>query len=169
MLPSAAMEFLGRWPLGGTMCQVHNSLDVTMCTVSILHLLLISWDRFEAIVVRPLRYTASATRPRSLGLICLCWLTGLLTGLLPVLTGLYTTEVHITHALRHPEECEFKVNKVFSVIASLVSFFCPAAFMVYAYIRYTGSIYHRVSQQLQIKYHDIFEGGGGSLVLRHLI
>ena len=140
MMPSATMEFLGRWPLGGTMCQVHNSLDVSMCTVSILHLLLISWDRFEAIVVRPLRYTASATRPRSLGLICLCWLTGLLTGLLPVLTGLYTTEVHIRHALRHPEECEFKVNKVFSVIASLVSFFCPAAFMVYAYIRY--NIYH---------------------------
>lgn len=153
MLPSAAMEFLGRWPLGGTMCQVHNSLDVSMCTVSILHLLLISWDRFEAIVVRPLRYTASATRPRSLGLICLCWLTGLLTGLLPVLTGLYTTEVHMTHALRHPEECEFKVNKVFSVLASLVSFFCPAAFMVYAYIRY-----HSLHSIRIIKYQQIFIG-----------
>ena len=45
MLPSAAMELLGRWPLGRALCDVHTSLDITMCTVSILHLLLISHDR----------------------------------------------------------------------------------------------------------------------------
>ena len=45
MLPSAAMELLGRWPLGRALCEVHTSLDITMCTVSILHLLLISHDR----------------------------------------------------------------------------------------------------------------------------
>ena len=56
MMPTAIMELLQTWPLGATMCQVHNSLDVTMCTVSILNLLVISYDRYTAIVSQPLNY-----------------------------------------------------------------------------------------------------------------
>ena len=59
MIPSAVGELLGWWPFGATACQVFNSLDVTFCTVSILHLSAISIDRYHAIVRCPLRYHVS--------------------------------------------------------------------------------------------------------------
>lgn len=56
MIPSALLELGERWLMGPMLCQVHISLDVTLCTVSILHLGIISYDRYIAIVSRPLRY-----------------------------------------------------------------------------------------------------------------
>ena len=59
MLPSAIMDLMDRWPLGFTLCQVHTSLDISMCTVSILHLVIISHDKYTAIVSHPLSYMVS--------------------------------------------------------------------------------------------------------------
>ena len=46
--------------------------------------------RYRAIVSQPLHYQGSAwaTRTRSLGLVTLCWLAGLLTGLVSGITAL---------------------------------------------------------------------------------
>ena len=76
------------------------------------------------------------TKTRCLIHVGLCWVTGLTIGLLPVLSGFYSTHEHLQTSLEHPETCEFKVNKIFSVIAPLVSFILPATFMVFAYVRY---------------------------------
>ena len=38
------------------LCQLYNAMDVTFCTVSILHLCAISIDRYHAIVKEPLLY-----------------------------------------------------------------------------------------------------------------
>ena len=60
---------------------------------------------------------------------------GVLVGFVPVMSGLYTTQEHLSWALRHPDKCEFRVNKTFSVIAPIVSFVLPALVMVYSYFR----------------------------------
>ena len=46
------------------------------------------WCRYRAIVSQPLHYQGSAwaTRTRSLALVTLCWLAGLLTGLVSGIT-----------------------------------------------------------------------------------
>ena len=56
MMPSAVQELSQRCVMGSLVCQLHISLDITLCTVSILHLGIISYDRYTAIVSRPLRY-----------------------------------------------------------------------------------------------------------------
>ena len=56
MMPSALLELCESWVMGSLLCQLHTSLDITLCTVSILHLGIISYDRYTAIVSRPLRY-----------------------------------------------------------------------------------------------------------------
>ena len=60
MIPSAAAEIINSWPFGATFCQVYNSLDVSLCTISILHLSAISIDRHHAIVRSPLLYKVSS-------------------------------------------------------------------------------------------------------------
>ena len=152
MMPSAVLALGETWVMGSLLCQLHISLDVTLCTVSILHLGIISYDRYTAIVSRPLRYKvrrtgghlrslltcstqSKATITRHLCLVCGCWLVGILVGFVPVMSGLYTTQEHLSWALRHPERCEFHVNKTFSVIAPMVSFLLPSLVMIYSYIR----------------------------------
>ena len=70
-----------------------------------------------------------------MGLVCGCWLVGIMVGFVPVMSGLYTTQEHLNWALRHPDRCEFHVNKTFSVIAPMVSFLLPTLVMVYSYIK----------------------------------
>ena len=52
-----------------------------------------------------------------------------------MLTGVYTTAANLALASREPHTCVFRVNKLFSVAAPALSFFLPAAFMMYAYVR----------------------------------
>ena len=52
-----------------------------------------------------------------------------------MLTGVYTTAANQALATREPHTCVFRVNKLFSVAAPALSFFLPAAFMMYAYVR----------------------------------
>ena len=61
MTPSAVLELSDSWALGPLLCRLHISLDITLCTVSILHLGIISYDRYTAIVSRPLRYKVRAS------------------------------------------------------------------------------------------------------------
>ena len=61
MMPSALLELCESWVMGSLLCQLHISLDITLCTVSILHLGIISYDRYTAIVSRPLRYKVRAS------------------------------------------------------------------------------------------------------------
>ncbi|XP_023324217.1 octopamine receptor beta-2R [Eurytemora carolleeae] len=135
MIPSAVDELIGRWPLGFFWCQVYNAVDVTFCTISILHLCAVSIDRFYAIVKEPLLYQTRMTVWRSGILILTSWFSGIFIGFIFIFCGVHYTDPNTGMSLSSPEECSFKVNKIYSVVSAGLSFWIPAGVMVYVYIR----------------------------------
>ena len=123
MVPRATYELLGYWPLGSLLCQLHTAMDVTCCTVSILHLCAVSLDRYYAIVKErlrfyiksfllrknssdqePLIYQARSTPGRTVVILLLVWLTGILVGCVSVFS--VGKEGHV-----NPSKCEFEVRE----------------------------------------------------------
>ncbi|XP_023331498.1 octopamine receptor beta-3R [Eurytemora carolleeae] len=159
MVPSAIDEVFGWWPFGPFCCQLYNAMDVTCCTVSILHLCAVSIDRYYAIVKEPLLYQSSVTKWRTVCLLILVWVMGLLIGFVSVFSGMYTTDTVLDNIYENPQECHFEVNKVYSVVAGGVSFWLPAVLMVYIYIRvYMEAVKldlkHNVVNNLQVHLHE---------------
>ena len=59
-----------------------------------------------------------------------------LTGFLPVFTGIYSSEDHLEREFETGSTvCDLSVNKIFSVLAGLISFWIPAVVIVYVYAR----------------------------------
>uniref|UniRef100_A0A8B9T5E3 Histamine receptor H2 n=1 Tax=Anas platyrhynchos TaxID=8839 RepID=A0A8B9T5E3_ANAPL len=74
------------WPFGSTLCNIYSSLDVMLCTASILNLLMISLDRYFA-VTTPLRYRQVVTPSRvAVGLVII-WAVSLMVSFLPIHLG----------------------------------------------------------------------------------
>ncbi|XP_073711532.1 trace amine-associated receptor 4-like [Misgurnus anguillicaudatus] len=63
----------GCWFLGDVICKVHSSLDITLCICSLIHLSLISIDRYWAIC-DPLKYKMRITNNTVTVLITLTWI-----------------------------------------------------------------------------------------------
>ena len=101
-------------------------MDVTLCTSSILHLCCISVDRYMAVVDRPLLYDERVTHGRVVASILGCWLVAGITGFVPVFTGIYSIPEHLESSMRNSAlTCDLVVNKYFSVIAGVISFWLP--------------------------------------------
>ena len=66
----------------------------------------------------------------------LCVSISALTGFLPVFTGIYSSEDHLEREFETGSTvCDLSVNKIFSVLAGLISFWIPAVVIVYVYAR----------------------------------
>ncbi|NXD22290.1 HRH2 protein, partial [Spelaeornis formosus] len=80
---SAFYELAKEWPFGSVLCNIYTSLDVMLCTASILNLFMISLDRYFA-VTTPLRYCQVVTPARvAVGLVVI-WTVSLMVSFLPI-------------------------------------------------------------------------------------
>lgn len=61
------------------------------------------------------------------------WISPALISFIPIFAGWYTTAEHAKHAEEHPNECDFKVNRVYGVISSSISFWIPCTIMLFTY------------------------------------
>ncbi|XP_059095465.1 octopamine receptor beta-3R-like isoform X1 [Tigriopus californicus] len=133
MTPRLISELIQKWIFGFRLCQIYHAMDVTLCTASILHLSCIAMDRYYAIVNQPLLYYQRITPKRVALSVALCWILSILTGFVPVFTGIYTSHEHLALSKANPEECNLVVNAYFSVLAGVVSFWIPGSIMVFVY------------------------------------
>lgn len=73
------------------------------------------------------------TKRRVAGLLVGLWTLSALLSHVPIHLGWYTTSERLES--RRDDDCTFEVNKVYVVVSSTVSFWTPAAVMVFAYVK----------------------------------
>ncbi|NWI18248.1 DRD3 protein, partial [Crypturellus soui] len=117
----------GVWTLSRICCDIFVTMDVMMCTASILNLCAISIDRYTA-VVRPVQYqynTGQSSCRRVSLMIVIVWMLAFAVSC-PLLFGFNTTG--------DPSVCSIS-NPVFVIYSSLVSFYLPFVVTLLLYVR----------------------------------
>lgn len=167
-----SVQIFDRWLFGYFMCDVWNSLDVYFSTASILHLCCISVDRYYAIV-KPLKYPISMTKRVVAIMILNTWVSPAIISFVPIFVGWYTTDKNQEFRNLHPDSCEFKVNKLYAVISSSISFWIPCTIMIFTYFaifreanRQEKELYNRHGTALLLHQNntngDMLSNSGGS-------
>lgn len=133
---SATLELRsGKWPLGGTLCNIYVSLDVMLCTASIMTLLAISVDRYLAISA-PLCYSRRVTPIRVALVITTIWTMSLTVSFVPIHLGWNTADFNVQHLdwgmgdedsdRRH---CRFEWNNNYVLLDAFGTFYLPLLVM----------------------------------------
>ncbi|XP_054639013.1 dopamine receptor D2 like isoform X2 [Dunckerocampus dactyliophorus] len=119
---------VGEWHFSLIHCDILLTLDVMMCTASILNLCAISIDRYTAVAMPMLYNTRYSSRRRVVVMITLVWFLSFAISC-PLLFGLNNT------AGREGATCSF-TDPAFVVYSSVVSFYVPfiVTLLVYAQI-----------------------------------
>ncbi|CAF1028580.1 unnamed protein product [Adineta ricciae] len=125
---SSATVITGRWPFSSVICKMWLSIDYVASTASIFNLVLLSLDRYWA-VVYPLRYLQQRTRSRATIFILIIWFVALLWAP-AVIFWSYIAPKH-SDIINH-DECDtsFRLNKTFKTLTALVNFYVPLLTMI---------------------------------------
>ncbi|XP_034025205.1 dopamine receptor D2a [Thalassophryne amazonica] len=121
------MEVVGEWRFSKIHCDIFVTLDVMMCTASILNLCAISIDRYTAVAMPMLYNTRYSSRRRVTVMISVVWVLSFAISC-PVLFGLNNT------ATRDESLCVI-ANPAFVVYSSIVSFYVPFIVTLLVYVQ----------------------------------
>lgn len=118
-------QVLGYWPLGDDICALFTSLDVILCTASILNLCMISVDRYF-VITRPFKYAMKRT-PKRMGIMIVgVWCSSVLISL-PPLFGWKDDPPEWT--------CIISQNLGYQIYATLGAFYVPLFVMLAVYYK----------------------------------
>ena len=120
------------WHFGWVFCYFWISCDVTCCTASILHLCVISMDRYLAIT-EPLTYKVTLSRRRALAMIACVWVCSIAISFIPIYLGWYSDGSVPLYV--NAKQCGLYVNRTYAVISSTLSFYAPLLVMIFAYVK----------------------------------
>ncbi|XP_073711504.1 trace amine-associated receptor 3-like [Misgurnus anguillicaudatus] len=124
----------GCWFLGDVICKVHCSLDSTLCICSLIHLSLISIDRYWAIC-DPLRYKMRVTNNTVTVLITLTWIFSFVYSFSIVFSGVNAVglEAYILQ-MSCFGGCAVFINKEWGLTCVILLFIIPGTIMSSLYI-----------------------------------
>ncbi|XP_030637512.1 trace amine-associated receptor 4-like [Chanos chanos] len=136
----------GCWYLGKHFCKVHSSLDMMFCTTSILHLCLVSIDRYWAIC-HPLQYRTAVPISKVIMCIGIIWLFAFVFGFGVVFSEVNKVGLEALILMSScVGSCALFFNKEWGIIASLVAFFIPGVVMTCLYIK----IFHVARKHVRV-------------------
>uniref|UniRef100_A0A8C1KDF4 Trace amine-associated receptor 4-like n=1 Tax=Cyprinus carpio TaxID=7962 RepID=A0A8C1KDF4_CYPCA len=125
----------GCWYLGEFLCKVNSSLDMTFCMSSLLHLSLISVDRYWAIC-DPLRYKMRVTNNTVTVFITFIWLFSFVYSFSVVFSGINTVGLEMVILQSYcVGNCVVFFNKEWSIICPVLVFFLPGTIMSSLYVK----------------------------------
>ncbi|KAK3094931.1 hypothetical protein FSP39_007987 [Pinctada imbricata] len=122
---AATMDVLGYWPLGHIVCDLFTSLDLILCTASILNLCMISVDRYF-VITRPFKYAMKRTPKRMGIMIAIVWVMSVLISVPPLL-GWRDDKIQY--------ECHISQEIAYQIYATLCAFYIPLMAMIFVYYR----------------------------------
>ncbi|XP_066477519.1 D(1) dopamine receptor-like [Tiliqua scincoides] len=143
----------GLWLFGSHFCELWVAFDIMCSTASILHLCIISLDRYWAIA-SPFRYERRMTRCLASTMIAVAWTLSVLISFIPVQLHWHKVKEWGVPELQLPH-CDTRLNRAYAITSSLISFYIPVAIMIVTYTR----IYHIA--QVQIRRISSLERAGG--------
>ncbi|XP_054032039.1 D(2) dopamine receptor isoform X2 [Dryobates pubescens] len=118
------LEVVGEWRFSRIHCDIFVTLDVMMCTASILNLCAISIDRYTAVAMPMLYNTRYSSKRRVTVMISVVWVLSFAISC-PLLFGLNNTDEN---------ECII-ANPAFVVYSSIVSFYVPFMVTLLVYVQ----------------------------------
>uniref|UniRef100_A0A8B9UCA1 Dopamine receptor D2 n=1 Tax=Anas zonorhyncha TaxID=75864 RepID=A0A8B9UCA1_9AVES len=118
------LEVVGEWRFSRIHCDIFMTLDVMMCTASILNLCAISIDRYTAVAMPMLYNTRYSSKRRVTVMIAVVWVLSFAISC-PLLFGLNTAD---------DNECVI-ANPAFVVYSSIVSFYVPFIVTLLVYVQ----------------------------------
>ncbi|TSP36123.1 D(2) dopamine receptor A [Bagarius yarrelli] len=121
------LEVVGEWRFSKIHCDIFVTLDVMMCTASILNLCAISIDRYTAVAMPLLYNTRYSSKRRVTVMISVVWVLSFAISC-PLLFGLNNT------ATRDDAVCEI-ANPAFVVYSSIMSFYVPFIITLLVYVQ----------------------------------
>ncbi|XP_056620956.1 trace amine-associated receptor 4-like [Triplophysa dalaica] len=124
----------GCWFLGDVVCKVHSSLDMTFSISSILHLSLISIDRYWAIC-DPLRYRMRITNNTVTIFTTFTWIFSFIYSFSILFSGVNNVALETIMYFYCVGSCVLLFNKQWGIICPILTFFLPGTIMTSLYIR----------------------------------
>nr|XP_061793533.1 histamine H2 receptor-like [Nerophis lumbriciformis] len=131
---SAHLQLTDDWPLGPVFCNFYISMDVMLCTASILTLLAISMDRYLAVTM-PLRYSSLMLPWRVFVAMASVWTVSVAVSFLPIYMGWNTVNGTVQNYGQPERTCRFELNRPYVLTDSLLTFYLPLLVMCWTYFR----------------------------------
>ncbi|XP_063086877.1 histamine H2 receptor [Cavia porcellus] len=134
VLPFSAIYQLScKWSFSKVFCNIYTSLDVMLCTASILNLFMISLDRYCA-VTDPLRYPVLITPARVAISLVFIWVISITLSFLSIHLG-WNSRNETSKDNDTIVKCKVQVNEVYGLVDGLVTFYLPLLIMCITYFR----------------------------------
>ncbi|XP_044064282.1 dopamine receptor D2 like isoform X2 [Siniperca chuatsi] len=146
------LKVVGEWRFSLIHCDILLTLDVMMCTASILNLCAISIDRYTAVAMPMLYNTRYSSRRRVAVMIAVVWFLSFAISC-PLLFGLNNT------ANREGTTCSF-ADPAFVVYSSVASFYVPFIVTLLVYVQICVVLRKRGRRTAPPRRHGLQTQGG---------